>query len=324
MGQHWRASGAPEPATRLGLNTFTVARRFRRMNPIVPNWYADPEIHVFGGRYYLYPTTSAPYEEQTFFECWSSPDLAEWRNEGKILEFKEVPWSTNRAAWAPSCLEHGGKYYFYFSAGDGAGLGAAVSDSPVGPFVDALGRPLVKEYVHGAQPIDAHAFQDVDGTAYLYWGGHGKAVVARLSDDRVSLEGKVFDITPENYVEGPFMLNRGGLYYFMWSEGGWGEESYSVAYGISESPLGPFERVGVVLRSDPAVGTSAGHHSVLRLPGSNQHIIAYHRRPLGETDRHHRVVCLDYLDFDRNGAIKAVNLSFQGVARTPLELLPSP
>lgn len=187
-------------------------------NPIFPGWYADPEMHIFAGRYYLYPTYSADYGEQTFFEAWSSSDLTDWRSEGRILDFADVSWSTNRAAWAPSAIERNGRYYFYFSAGDGAGLGVAVADHPAGPFRDALGRPLVGHYPHGAQPIDAHAFLDEDGQAYLYFGGHRHAVVIRLNEDMVSLDGDFLEITPENYVEGPFLLKRRGVYYFMWSE----------------------------------------------------------------------------------------------------------
>ena len=118
-------------------------------NPVFPGWYADPELHFFAGRYYIYPTTSRPFDEQTTFECWSSSDLTDWRNEGVILDFADVRWSTNYAAWAPSVAEHDGKYYFYFSAGDGAGIGVAVSNSPTGGFRDALGIPLVSGYPHG-------------------------------------------------------------------------------------------------------------------------------------------------------------------------------
>ncbi len=282
-------------------------------NPIFPGWYADPELHFFQGGYWIYPTTSAPYEEQAVFEAWSSLDLIEWRNAGVILDFKDVAWSTNRAAWAPSVAEKDGKYYFYFSAGDGAGLGVAVSDSPGGPFVDALGAPLVKEYHHGAQPIDAHAFVDVDGSAYLYWGGWKHAVVAKLSEDMIHFDGDIFEITPENYVEGPFMLRHEGRYVFMWSEGGWTDSSYGVAYALSDSPYGPFERIGPVILRDDSVATSAGHHSVLRLPGRDAYVIAYHRRPLGETNPHHRVVCLEHLEFGDDGAIVPVVITHLGV-----------
>ena len=309
-------------------------------NPVLPGWRADPELHLFDApdpadgrrRYYLYPTFSAPYEEQTFFEAWSSPDLVTWRNEGRILDFADVPWSTNRAAWAPSMLHHGGRYFFYFSAGDGAGLGVAVSDSPIGPFADALGHPLVAEYHRGAQPIDAHAFTDDDGRAYLYWGGWGHALVAELGEDRTSLVGEIHEITPPHYVEGPFMLKRrgsrdvnpGGEYVFMWSEGGWGDDTYAVAYGRADTPFGPFPREGVVLKGDPpgpgCVGKSAGHHSVLRLPGDEErYVVAYHRRPPEETSAHHRVVCLDRLEFAPDGRILPVTITREGVAGCPAE-----
>ena len=247
-------------------------------NPIFPGWYADPEMHIFQGRYYLYPTWSDKYENQTFFEVWSSSDLTDWRKEGRILDFADVPWSTNRAAWAPSAIERNGRYYFYFSAGDGAGLGVAVADHPAGPFRDALGKPLVATYPHGAQPIDAHAFLDDDGQAYLYFGGWSHAVVVKLREDMISLDGDFVEITPENYVEGPFMLKRNGVYYFMWSEGGWGDSSYAVAYAKSSSPFGPFTRAGVVLQSDPTIGNGAGHHSAVQYPGTDDWYMVYHRR----------------------------------------------
>lgn len=294
------------------LSSSTQETRFSG-NPVFPGWYADPELHVFEERYWIFPTYSAPYEEQTFFEAFSSSDLTEWKKEGRILDFKDVPWSTNRAAWAPSVAERSGKYFIYFSAGDGAGLGVAVSDRPGGPFTDALGHPLVKEYHHGAQPIDAHAFVDDDGQAYLYWGGWKHAVMAKLGSDMISLEGPIIEITPENYVEGPFMLKHQGRYLFMWSEGGWTDSSYADAYSISDSPFGPFKREGRILETDLLVGKGAGHHSVLKLPGSNQHVICYHRRPLEETSAHHRVTCRELMHFDEEGKILPIKITKEGV-----------
>jgi beta-xylosidase len=282
-------------------------------NPVFDGWYADPELHCFEGRFYIYPTYSAEYEEQAFFEVWSSEDLLDWRNEGRILDFDDVPWSTKRAAWAPTICAHEGTYFFYFSAGDGAGLGVATSKSPTGPFVDALGRPLISEYHHGAQPIDAHVFQDDDGRNYLYWGGWRHAVMAELGADMVSLASEVTEITPDDYVEGPFMIKRHGTYYFMWSEGSWGDQSYSVAYARSDSPWGPFHREAKILQSDPTVGTSAGHHSVLQVPGTDDWVLAYHRRPTTETARDHRVVCLESLTFQSDGSIAPVVLTHAGV-----------
>lgn len=287
-------------------------------NPIFSGWYADPEIHIFENRYYVYPTYSAPYEKQTFYEAFSSPDLVHWRREGRILDFKDVPWSTNRAAWAPSVIHRDGTYFMYFSAGDGAGIGVATSKRPGGPFKDALGKPLIKDVINGAQPIDAMAFLDDDGQAYLYYGGWKHANVVKLSKDMLRTEGEFREITPEGYVEGSFMLKRNGEYVFMWSEGGWTNSTYGVAYARSNSPFGPFQRIGKILSTDTQVAKGAGHHSVLRLPGTDEYLICYHRRPLEETDANSRVVCLDRLVFDKAGNILPVKQTFEGVKAHPL------
>jgi beta-xylosidase len=114
------------------------------------------------------------------------------------------------------------------------------------------------------------------------------------------------------------MLQKDGKYYFMSSEGGWTGPNYAVAYAVGSSPFGPFERVGKILQQDPAVATGAGHHSVLQSPRSKKWYIVYHRRPLGETDRNHRVVCIDELRFDSQGLILPVKITPGGVAADPL------
>lgn len=290
-------------------------------NPPFSGWYADPEIHVFDGRYYLYPTSSRPYSEQTFFECWSSSDLTNWKNEGVILRLADVRWSTNYAAWAPSVAERDGRFYLYFSAGDGAGIGVAVSDKPTGPFRDALGVPLVSGYPFDAQPIDAHCFCDDDGEAYLYFGGQGRSVMAPLAPTMCAFRKPFREITPRPaYVEGPFMIKRRGLYYLMWSEGNWGDDTYAACYGRSDSPFGPFLFGGQILQNNPHIAKGAGHHSVLRLPSTDDDwIICYHRRPIEETDPNHRVICIDRLNFSADGNIEPIVLTNEGVRKHPAE-----
>jgi len=89
----------------------------------------------------------------------------------------------------------------------------------------------------------------------------------------------------------------------MWSEGGWTGPDYSVAYAVASSPFGPFERKGKILKQDPAIATGAGHHSVIKMSGTDNYYIVYHRRPLNETDRNARVVCIDKMEFDGDGNI---------------------
>src|SRR2546430_3907899 len=90
---------------------------------------------------------------------------------------------------------------------------------------------------NGAQPIDQFVFKDRDGAFYIVYGGWRHCNVARLNDDFTGLaplpNGAMFkEVTPKGYVEGAFMLQKGGKYYFMWSEGGWTGPDYAVAYAV--------------------------------------------------------------------------------------------
>lgn len=297
-------------------------------NPIFKGWYADPEAAVFGNRYWIFPTYSAKYNEQVFFDAFSSPDLVSWTKHNRILDTSLVKWA-RRAMWAPAAIEKDGKYFLFFSANDiqndneYGGVGVAVADKPEGPFSDFLGRPLVDKFHNGAQPIDQFVFKDGSGY-YLIYGGWRHCNIARLKPDFTGLmpfeDGTTFrEITPAGYVEGPIMLRRNGKYYFMWSEGGWTGPDYSVAYAVADSPFGPFKRVAKILQQDPSIATGAGHHSVIHVPGTDTWFIVYHRRPLGETDRNARVVCLDRMLFDETGFIKTVRITQEGIPATPLE-----
>ncbi|EEH39067.2 hypothetical protein PAAG_01529 [Paracoccidioides lutzii Pb01] len=226
--------------------------------PLCPcGWYADPELRIFDNKYYLYPTVSTAYDCQKYFEAFVSTDLVTWINVGRILDFKDVPWSTNRAAWAPSVGCKDGIYYLYFSAGDGVGIGVASSRSPEGPFVDVLGKPLIGGEMFGAEPIDA-----MEGIR------------------EIPLE--------QEYVEGPWMMKRRGMYYFMYSVGGWGDSSYAVKYVKADNPLGPFDGPAkMILSSELAIGTSTGHNSAFNI--GDDYYIVYHRRPIDDYERDHRV-----------------------------------
>lgn len=320
-------------------------------NPIFPGWYADPEGTVFDNEYWIYPTLSLLYGEdkdiyrkdverqtdainpdynlQTHFDAFSSKDLVTWTKHPRVLSIEDVPW-VKYALWAPAILHANGKYYLFFGGNDiqneeqTGGIGVAVADRPEGPFRDALGKPLISQIVNGAQPIDQFVYRDDDGEYYMYYGGWRHCNMVRLTPDLLSLQpfedGSYYkEVTPENYVEGPFMLKRNGKYYFMWSEGGWGGPDYSVAYAIADSPMGPFQRIGKILQQDPEVATGAGHHSVIQVPGKDEYYIIYHRRPLECTGVSERQVCIDRMEFDDDGYIKPVKMTFTGVSPVPID-----
>ncbi|EGF91904.1 xylosidase/arabinosidase [Asticcacaulis biprosthecium C19] len=325
-------------------------------NPIVPGWYADPEIRIFEGRYWIYPTYSnhfgasdvsngftagqawqrnqpgiwSPFLAQTFLNVFSSDDLVHWNKHSHALDIKDVAWAAY-AVWAPSAIAHNGKYYLFFGANDIktnnqlGGIGVAVSDRPEGPFRDALGRPLIGQIHNGAQPIDQMVFRDDDGQFYLYYGGWKHCNVVKLADDLLSVvpfpDGELYkEITPDPaYVEGSFMVKRKGVYYLTWSEGDWTGPDYRVAYAMSASPFGPFKRVGTILEQDTHIAKGAGHHSVVNIPGTDDWYIACHRRPLGKDDGNDRELAIEHLYFNDDGTIKPVVMTNEGVAARPLK-----
>ncbi|HEY0653653.1 MAG TPA: glycoside hydrolase family 43 protein [Chryseosolibacter sp.] len=299
----------------------------RAGNPVFPGWYADPEATIFDSTYWIYPTYSDKFEKQVFMDAFSSPDLVTWTKHERIIDTASVKWA-KRAMWAPAILKKDNKYFLFFSANDVregqvGGIGVGVADSPDGPFKDYLGKPLINEIENGAQPIDQFVFKHSDNSYYMIYGGWGHCNIVKLKDDFTGLvpfeDGKTFrEITPQGYVEGPIMFQKDSKYYFMWSEGGWTGPDYRVAYAISDSPFGPFERIGTVLQQDTTVATGAGHHSVLKHPKTGKWYIVYHRRPLTETDGNSRHTCIDVMEFDSAGFIKPVQITFEGVEASKL------
>lgn len=298
-------------------------------NPIFEGWYADPEGTIINKEYWVFPTYSDKYEKQVFLDAFSSPDLLNWQKHARIVDTASIKWA-KKAMWAPAIVEKDKKYYLFFAANDiqnnneAGGIGVAVADQPQGPFKDLLGKPLLDKFQNGAQPIDQFVFKDKDGQYYMIYGGWRHCNIVKLKSDFTGFlpfaDGSTFkEITPKGYVEGPIMFIRDQKYYFMWSEGGWGGPNYKVAYAMSNSPFGPFERIGTVLQQDSTVATGAGHHSVIPVPGKDEWYIVYHRRPLGETAANHRVTCIDKMIFDKDGLIQPVKITFEGVKKHKLK-----
>lgn len=305
-----------------------VAIKKNVTNPVIEGWYADPEAVVYNNTYWIFPTSSLPFDEQTYMDAYSSTDLRNWVKHPRILTSDNVKWG-KRAFWAPASIEKDGKYYLFFSAndvheGEIGGIGVAVADRPEGPYKDLIGKPLVNDIVMGAQPIDQFVFRNDDGRYYMYYGGWGHCLLVALADDFKSLvplpNGSMYkEVTPDNYTEGPFMFKRNGKYYFMWSEGDWTKDNYFVSYAISDSPFGPFISKGRILEADGKIGSGAGHHSVINVPATDEYYIVYHMHPTDDKEGNHRQICIDEMNFDSKGNILPVKITKAGVKIRPLE-----
>ena len=310
-------------------------------NPILPGFHADPEVLYSEktGRVYIYSTTDGhPGWGGWYFTCYSSANLTDWRYEGVNLDVrKQTVWAKGNA-WAPCIIEKKNadgkyKYYFYYSgdAGHAKAIGVAVADEPTGPFTD-FGKPIIDHRPAGqnhGQQIDVDVFQDPDtDDCYLYWG-NGYMAGAKLNADMTSIDLSTETLmTPKGstlkdyaYREAPYVFKRNGLYYFLWSVDDTGSPNYHVVYGTSRSPLGPIEvaKDPVILIQDAAnqiYGTA--HNSVLQIPGKDKWYIVYHRINKDFIDRTkgpgwHREVCIDKLEFAKDGTIKRTTPTAKGV-----------
>lgn len=301
-------------------------------NPVLTGFHADPEILYSEqtGRYYIYSTTDGvPGWGGAHFTVFESSDTRNWTEAGTVLDLKagDAAWADGNA-WAPCIIEKKikgrYKYFFYYSGnskdGKGKQIGVATGDTPTGPFKDS-GKPMITDSPVGhGQQIDVDVFTDpVSGKSYLYWG-NGYMAGAELNKDMMSIKKKTLTVmTPQGgtlqdyaYREAPYVFYRNGIYYFMWSVDDTGSPNYHVAYGTSRSPLSPIEvaEQPVVLSQKPEQGIyGTAHNSVIRLPGSDEWLIVYHRinrNYLNDSPGTHREVCIDRLEFNADGTIRPV------------------
>ena len=294
-------------------------------NPVLKGFYADPDILYSNktNKYYIYPTSDG-YDgwSGTYFKTFSSENLVDWKDEGIILDLKkDLTWA-DRNAWAPCIIEKktddSYKYYYYFTAAQK--IGVAVADDPAGPFIDS-GKPLINfkpEGVRGGQEIDPEVFYDpVSGKNYLYWG-NGYLAAAELNDDMISIkENTIKVMTPADgtFREAIHVFYREGIYYFLWSENDTRSEDYRVRYATSDSPMGPLvipENNLILSKSSDEGIWGTGHNATLKVHDKDEWYIVYHRffRPegikWGDAAGFHREVCLDIMEFNKDGSIKPI------------------
>lgn len=289
-------------------------------NPVVNGWYADPESRVYGDTVYMYVTNSLPFKEQKNLDLVTTDDLVNSKVYRDILDMPSYA-GASFAIWAPTVIDKDGKYYIIFAANnirsedEIGGLYIGVSERPEGPFSNLFsdGRPLLNAIYNNAQPIDAHLFKDDDGAIYLYYGGWRHMMVCKMRDSMDGFEempspsyGNIArEITPEGYVEAPYVMKIDGRYHLMYSSGNWTNGTYCVKGGVSDSPCGNFEYYGDILKA-AEIADGPGHNSAFCFRG--EWYIAYHRRTPGDLNPHHRRLCIDRLPIEES-RLQAVKMT---------------
>ena len=106
-------------------------------NPVFPGWYSDPEGVIWEGRYWIFPTASLPFEEQTYMDAFSSPDLVNWTKHERMVDTTEVKWIW-QAMWSPAVIRKDGYYYLFICGNDmyhdGAGHHSVVHEPKSGKW----------------------------------------------------------------------------------------------------------------------------------------------------------------------------------------------
>ena len=146
---------------------------------LIPQLFtADPSVHIFEGRLYIYPShdiesgipenDNGDHFDMRDYHVFSmeTPD-GEVTDHGVALDVKDIPWA-GRQLWDCDTAYKNGVYYLYFPLKDKTDIfriGVAQSNRPEGPF-----KPM-EAPIYGSYSIDPCVFKDDDGSHYMYFGG---------------------------------------------------------------------------------------------------------------------------------------------------------
>lgn len=289
------------------------------------NSMADPGVfRDVDGTYYMYVTGKG-------FPAFSSKDLVNWYFEKKVFTKADCKWAVTDF-WAPEVFRYNNKYYLTYTAAidkiSPKRIGFAVSDSPLGPFVDVAGHPFyMQNETRGA--IDSHFFIDDDNKVYMYYTcdlsydyspdatkKRSEIWVIQVKSDLSGFIGcpkmlthpeQSWEFNPENgsyWNEGAYVFKKNKTYYLMFSANCFCSSNYGVGYATSTSPTGPFIKspTNPILWHKNIPGVSGpGHNSIVESPDGSEIFCIYHSHVDVEKQGGIRMINIDRLGFDKKG-----------------------
>lgn len=296
-------------------------------NPIVQTSFTpDPAPLVIGDELYVFTGSDREGENDFYYmngwQCFSTKDMQNWTDRGRILEDDEFSWCSENNAWASQCIERNGKYYFYFTTTTSArAVGVAVADSPEGPYKDVLGKPLCGP---NWDYIDPTVFIDDDGQAWLMFG-NPTCYYVKLKEDMITLDGPIqkFDMTeaafgPSSktsaYGEGPWVYKRNDLYYLVYAAFCGNDSGESQAYSTAPSITGPWTYRGQVMKTLNCFTTHGGI-----VDYKDHSYFFYHKNGLPGGGTFNRSACVEEFTYNPDGTIPLIQPTDKGPEQ--LELL---
>ena len=317
-----------------------AALPLQAQNPFVQTWFtSDPAPMVHNETMYVYTGHDEDGADFFWMQEWrvySSQDMVNWQDHGSPLALESFSWADDRA-WASQTIERNGKFYWYICAHSrlsrGMAIGVAVSDSPTGPFRDAIGKPL---FENGSwDHIDPTVMIDDDGQAWLMWG-NPRIYYLKLNEDMISYSGELgmIDMTEEgfgapsmdkrekdkkykdNYTEGPWLrkvdaskykVDPAKAYQLLYAAGGVPEH---ISYSTAPSPLGPWTYAGPIM---PLCDTKSftNHCGVADYKGHSYFF--YHTGKLPNGGGFGRSVAVEEFKYNADGSFPMIMPTDEGV-----------
>lgn len=288
-------------------------------NPIIRDTFtADPAAIVHKDSVYLYAGHDEAPNDFNFYKMnewlvYSSADMVHWKEHPVPLQVTDFKWA-KADAWAAQVIERKGKFYWYITTEHatitGKAIGVAVSDTPTGPFKDALGKALITNDMTtnttiSWDDIDPSVIIDDDGQAYLFWG-NTVCYYAKLKENMIELDGPIQTIDLPYFTEAPWIHKKGDWYYLSYAY----QFPERTAYAMSKSVTGPWEFRGLL--NEVAGNSNTNHQAIIEYKDKDYFI--YHTGAIptnGGSFR--RSVCVDRLYYNEDGSIKRVIMTSEGI-----------
>jgi beta-xylosidase len=287
-------------------------------NPIITHKFtADPAALVYGGKVWLFTGHDQAPDKRNGYEmhewlCFSTSDMKHWEEHPSPMKVTDFSWAKDDA-WASQVVERNGKFYWYVAVSHktihGKSIGVAVADHPWGPYKDARGSAIITNDMTTETKI---SWDDIDptviidkGRAWLFWG-NTFLHYAPLKDNMTELDGPVRTIDLPAFTEAPWIHFRNGLFYLSYATG----FPERIAYATSKSVEGPWTYRGIL--NELAGNCNTNHQAIIDFKGRSYFI--YHNGALvPDAGSFHRSVCIDYLYYNKDGTMKRVVMTSEGV-----------
>ena len=284
-------NGEPDPQAHWKLG---YKEQFRELADVTALW--------FDGKWYLYP----------------SVDMA-WVSANNGASWQHHPLNIRDIGYAPTVARHRGRFLLLAS-----GSPIYTSDAPLGPFTK-LGNIQLTRTGKMSGFTDPMLFSDDDGKLYYYWGCSPAGGIWGVELDAgdptkvLTPPAELIPFRPDlhpweavgewnqnprvGWIEGAWMLKRGGKYYLSYSAAGTENRTYAMGCYVGASPLGPFapQKRNPILRTTDGLITGPAHGCVVA--GLEDKLWAFYTVRAGVVHSFERRLGMDRAEIDANGEL---------------------